>query len=358
MRAAVLREVPGWLEVSAIELDGPGPNEIVIRTAASGICHSDLHCLEGSFPVRLPVILGHEGSGVVEAVGDGVNAFKMGDHVVTCLSAACGHCHYCVSGRPYLCPATAAHARRARLLSDSTGQRLSQFMGLGTFAEMTIVHERAAVVIPPDMPLDRAALLGCAVTTGVGAVINTAAVTPGSSVAVIGCGGVGLNCIQGAALADAGRIVAIDLDPVKLERATAFGATDTVCSSKAVVEEVVELTGGGVEFSFEVVGRPELVRQAFSMLRPGGTATAVGVAPTGATVEVPLDRMVMEGKRLQGSVMGSNHFRVEIPRYVELHLQGRLKLEELISSRITLDQANDGMRDLHQGVGARSVIVF
>jgi S-(hydroxymethyl)glutathione dehydrogenase/alcohol dehydrogenase len=189
-------------------------------------------------------------------------------------------------------------------------------------------------------------------------VVNTAAVTVGSSVAVIGCGGVGLNCIQGAVLAGADRIVAVDVDAAKLYQAARFGATDTVLSSGSVVEEIVELTAGGVDFSFEVVGRPELVQQAFAMLRPGGVATVVGVAPAGAFVAVPLDRLVTEGKRLQGSVMGSNRFRVDIPRYVRLHMQGRLKLDELISDRVGLDQVNDAMKNLQQGAGVRSVIVF
>ncbi len=359
MRAAILNESPGWLEVSDIEVDNPGPHEVLIRTSAAGLCHSDLHFIEGKYPARTPVVLGHESAGVVEAVGTEVGYVGPGDRVITCLSVFCGRCEYCITGHPYLCQSPEVRRRnneRPRL--SAAGQPVGQFAGLGSFAEMMLVHEHALVRVTPDMPLDRAALVGCGVTTGLGAVFNTAQVPAGASVAVIGCGGVGLSCVQGALLAGAAQIIAVDQLASKLDLARQLGATDSVdASSGDTVAQVQEMTGGGVEYAFEAIGLAKTAELAFNMLRRGGTATVIGMIPPGETVQLP-GPSFLQSKRIQGSTMGSNRFRVDMPRYVDLYLQGRLKLDELVSARIKLDEVNDGFKALQGADVARSVIVF
>lgn len=359
MRAALLRQSPGWLEVADIEVDKPGPHEVLVHTAAAGLCHSDLHFIEGKYPARTPVVVGHESAGVVEAVGSEVSYVQPGDHIITCLSVFCGQCEFCLSGRPNLCqsPETRRDRDASPRLSEG-GTALGQLANLGSFAEEMLVHEHALVKIRPDMPLDRAALIGCGVTTGLGAVFRTADVEPGATVSVIGCGGIGLNCIQGAHLAGAVRIIAVDVLEHKLELARQFGATDTVdASSGDPVAAVLEMTSGGVDYAFEAIGLKLAAEQAFNMLRRGGTATVIGMIPPGHLLELPGNAFLSE-KRIQGSSMGSNRFRVDMPRYVELYLQGRLKLDELVSSRISLDQVNDGFRAMQRGDVARSVILF
>src|SRR5919107_896407 len=252
MRAAVLPEIPSMLEIAEIQIDRPGPREVLVRTVAAGLCHSDLHFMEGKYNHDSPTVPGHEAAGVVEAVGDDVTHVKPGDHVIGCLSIFCGRCEYCLSGRPVLCDRQGLEReddQPPRLSRD--GAPIHQFLRLSAFAEMMLVHENTLVKIRDEMPLDRAALIGCAVTTGLGAVFNTARVTPGSTVAVIGCGGVGLNAVQGAWIAGASRVIAIDMMPWKLDLAREFGATDTINASDGdAVAQVLELTGGGVEYSF------------------------------------------------------------------------------------------------------------
>ncbi len=360
MRAAILHEIPGKLEIDEVDIDRPGPHEVLVRTAAAGLCHSDLHFMEGKYFWATPCVLGHESAGVVEAVGDQVTYLKPGDHVISCLSVYCGGCEYCLTGHLSLCDNKAAVQRP---LEDP--QRLSkaggpmwQYFDLSSFAEQMLVHENALVKIRDDMPLDRAALIGCGVTTGLGAVFNTARVEPGSTVAVIGCGGIGLNCIQGAAIAGAGRVIAVDMVAHKLDLARQFGATDVVDASAGnPIGQVQELTGGGVHYSFEAIGLKATAEQAFAMLRRGGTATVIGMIPLGQSVEIPGVELLYE-KKLQGSNMGSNRFRVDMPRYVDLYLDGRLKLDELVSRRITLDEVNDGFDAMKTGEVARSVIIF
>jgi S-(hydroxymethyl)glutathione dehydrogenase / alcohol dehydrogenase len=359
MRAAVLNECPGWLEISDVEVDNPGSHEVLIRTSAAGLCHSDLHFIEGKYPARTPVVLGHESAGVVEAVGSEVAYVKPGDRVITCLSVFCGSCEYCVTGHPYLCQSPEvrrASGDRPRL--SAGGQPVGQFANLGSFAEMMLVHEHALVKVTPDMPLDRAALVGCGVTTGLGAVFNTARVPAGATVAVIGCGGVGLSCIQGAFLAGAARIIAVDRLASKLELARQLGATDGVDASEGdPVAQVLEMTGGGVEYAFEAIGLANAAESAYNMLRRGGTATVIGMIPPGQMVQLP-GPSFLQSKRIQGSTMGSNRFRVDMPRYVDLYLQGRLKLDEMVSARIKLDEVNDGFKALQGADVARSVIIF
>src|SRR5882724_4421751 len=256
MKAAVLHAPNQPLTIEEVALTKPQAREVLLRTAFAGLCHSDLHFIEGLYPHPTPCVLGHESAGVVEAVGDGVTYVKPGDHVITCLSVFCGTCSQCVTGHPNLCENTEVKMLpgAARRLSWKN-QVLHQFMNLSSFADHMLVHENAIVKIDPDVPLDRAALVGCGVTTGVGAVFNTAKVEPGTTVAVIGCGGIGLNCIQAAAIAGAGRVIAVDRIQEKLDLATVFGATDTIDASAGTsVQQVIELSGGGVHYAFEAIG--------------------------------------------------------------------------------------------------------
>ena len=359
MKAAVLREINKPLEIEDIQYGNPGPREVLIRTVAAGVCHSDLHFQNGSYPYPLPAVLGHESAGVVEAVGSAVSYVKPGDHVITCLSAFCGHCESCLTGHMSLCQEPElqrAPDQPSRLARGD--ENIAQFLNLSSFAEYMLVHEHTIVKIREDMPLDRAALIGCGVTTGVGAVIHTAAVEPGATVAVIGCGGVGLSAINGAAIAGAARIIAIDMVESKLELARKFGATDVI-NAKSVdpVEAVREMTGGGVHYSFEAIGLKQTAEQSFKMLNFGGTATIIGMIPVGTQVELHGPEFLME-RKMQGSNMGSNRFRVDMPRFVDFYLQGRLHLDDLISRRIKLEDVNDGLAALETGEVARSVIMF
>ncbi len=359
MKAAVLRKVNEPLVIEEVSHGNPGPREVLIRTVAAGVCHSDLHFQNGSYPYPLPSVLGHESAGVVEAVGSSVTYVKPGDHVITCLSAFCGHCEPCLTGHMSLCDREGLDREMDQPPRLSAGgQPVFQFLNLSSFAERMLVHEHAIVKIRPDMPLDRAALIGCGVTTGVGAVIHTAKVEPGATVAVIGCGGVGLSCINGAAIAGAGRIIAIDAVPSKLELARKFGATDVVNAKEVdAVEAVVSMTSGGVHYSFEAIGLKVTTEQAFRMLRKGGTATIIGMIPVGTMIELHGAEFLME-RKIQGSNMGSNRFRVDMPRFVDFYLNGKLHLDDMISGRIKLKDVNDAMQALKKGEVARSVIMF
>lgn len=360
MKAALLEQAPGELViVDDIETDAVGPREVLIKTGAAGVCHSDLHYMEGKYKTRTPTVVGHEAAGVVEAVGSDVSYVKPGDHVVTCLSVFCGTCEYCTSGNPVLCGKRPTRRPRGSSRLKRGGELINQFLDVSAFAEQMLVHENAVAKIDPEIPLDRAALLGCGVTTGLGAVFRTAQVRGGSTVAVVGCGGVGLNVIQGAALAGARKIIAVDMLDDKLETAKSFGATHTVNGSNGdSVDQVKEITGeGGVDYAFEAIGLKPTTEQAFAMLRPAGTAVVVGMIPLGQSVEIPGVDFMFE-KRLVGSLMGSNNFRTDMPRYAELYMQGRLKLDELVSARVGLDDVNAAFEEMKKGSVARSVIVF
>ena len=351
MKAAVLREVNQPLSIEDVSTADPGPREVLLRTAAAGVCHSDLHFQNGSYPYPLPSVLGHESAGVVEAVGSDVHYVKPGDHVITCLSAFCGHCEYCLTGRMVLCnePELSRRPDEAPRLAAG-GEPVNQFLNLSSFAETMLVHEHAIAKIRDDMPLDRAALIGCGVTTGVGAVIHTAAIEPGSTVAV--------SCINGAEIAGASRIIAIDTVASKLELARKFGATDAVNASEVdVIEAVRDMTDGGVHYSFEAIGLKATTEQAFKIIRAGGTATVIGMIPVGTMVEIHGPEFLRE-KKLQGSSMGSNRFRVDMPRFVDFYLDGRLHLDDMISGRIKLGDVNDALHALETGEVARQVIVF
>lgn len=359
MKAAIFREVNQPMEIEEVQVSKPGPREVLIRTSAAGVCHSDMHFFNGTYPGQLPMILGHESAGIVEQVGSDVHYVKPGDHVITCLSVFCGHCEHCLTGRMSLCqePETKRDTKGEQRVSDN-GKPLQQFANLGSFAEMMLVHEHAVAKIREDMPMDRAALIGCGVTTGVGAVIHTAKVEPGATVAVIGCGGIGLSCINGAAIAGASRIIAIDMVPSKLDLARKFGATDTINGRENdPIEAVKELTGGGVHYAFEAIGLKQTAEQAFGMLRNGGTATVIGMIPPGDMVTLHGPDFLME-KKIQGSFMGSNRFRVDMPRFVDFYMQGRLHLDDLVSAHIKLKDVNEAMQQLETGEIARNVIMF
>jgi S-(hydroxymethyl)glutathione dehydrogenase/alcohol dehydrogenase len=349
MTAAVLHQPGTPMTIEEVAISKPGPREVLIRTAAVGLCHSDLHFYDGTYPYPLPVVLGHEASGVVEAVGDMVHTVKPGDHVVTCLSL-------CVSPETKRKPGE--EARLTYTKPAMPPQAMTQFLNLSAYAEQMLVHENAVVAIRRDMPLDRAALLGCAVITGTGAVFNTAKVRPGDTVAVIGCGGIGLSAINGAALAGAGRIIAVDMQDGKLDLARVFGATDVVNPGNGdPVKQVLELTGGGVHHAFECIGLKQTAEQAFGMLRRGGMATVIGMIKPGTKLEID-SYSLMHERGIQGSMMGSNHFPIDLPNLANYYMQGRLHLDQMVSQRITLEQINEGFDALRKGELARSVIVF
>ncbi len=359
MKAAVLREVDRPLEVEEVQLDDPGPREVLIRTGATGVCHSDLHFIEGKYSIVMPAVLGHEAAGTVEAVGSQVDYVSPGDRVICCLSVFCGQCERCITGRPVLCSRTGlvrGPDETPRL--SQGGKPVTQFANLGAYAEMMLVHENSLVKIEQDIGFEQMALIGCGATTGLGAAMNTAKVEPGSTVAVIGSGGVGLNAIQGALLAGALRIIAIDSVEDKLTLAREFGATDVIDASSGDVEKrVKDLTGGGVDYSFEAIGKKETAELSFELLRAGGTATIIGMIPMGTKIELDGYAFLRE-RRIQGSSMGSNHFRVDMPRYIDFYLQGRLKLDELVTKRLKLEDINEAFGYMKEGSVARSVMMF
>lgn len=362
MKAAVLCESPGDLVIEELKIDKPGPQEVLIQTVGAGLCHSDLHFMEGLFRMQLPAVMGHESAGIVQAVGDDVSYTKPGDHVVACLSIFCGQCERCLSGNPHRCGNVKATSRArdaAPRLARGDGTAVDQMARLGGFAEEMLVHQNAVVKVTDDVPLDRACLIGCGITTGFGAAVRTAGVTVGSTVCVIGCGGIGLAAVQGARVAGASQIIAVDMTADKLATAQQVGATDTINAAEVddVVAVVKELTGGGVEFSFEAIGLSETAQQAFNMLDIGGTATVIGMVPSKTKVEIRGIDLLSE-KKLQGSMMGSNQFRKDIPMMIDMYLNGKLLLDEMVSERIKLEQVNEGYGWMKEGSVTRSVITF
>jgi S-(hydroxymethyl)glutathione dehydrogenase/alcohol dehydrogenase len=359
MKAAIFHGPHQPLTIEEVEIDKPLAREVVVRTVATGVCHSDLHFVDGLYPHPAPAILGHEAAGIVEEVGSEVTYVKPGDHVICCLSVFCGHCEYCLSGKPYLCN----NPERMRKPSDPPKYRLKdgtpvhQFAQISSYAEKMLLYENAVVKIPDDVPLDRAALIGCGVTTGVGAALNTAKVEPGSTVAVFGTGGVGIAAIQGARIAGARMIIAVDVVEHKLGMARKFGATHTVDASQTdPVKAIREMTGGGVDYSFEAIGLKKTAEQAFDCIKPGGTATIIGMIPVGQKVELDGPAFLRE-KKIQGSTMGSNRFRIDMPRYIEFYRQGRLNLDDMITRRLKLEDVNEAFRAMKAGEVARQVLM-
>lgn len=359
MKAAVLFEPKTPLQIEEVTVSNPGPREVLIRTVAVGVCRSDLHFVDGAYPHAMPTIPGHEAAGIVEAIGSDVSTVKVGDHVVTCLSVFCGHCEFCVTGRMSLC--IDPSVRRAKdapprlMLGD---RPIAQMLNLSAYAEQMLVHEHACVAIDRDMPLDRAALIGCAVTTGAGAVFNTSDVTPGETVCIVGCGGIGLAAVNAAKIAGAGKIIALDPVPEKRALAEKLGATHSIDAlSNTAAEQVVEISCGGVHHAIEAVGRPQSAATAVRVLRRGGTATILGMMPLNE--KVGLSAMdLLAGKRLQGGLMGSNRFPVDIPRLVDFYMRGQLDLDTIIADRMPLDQINHAFDELRKGDSTRSVITF
>ena len=363
MKAAVLEAVGEKFVIQNVQIADPIGREVLIDVKASGLCHSDLHIAEHDFGFAMNTVLGHEIAGVVAAVGPDVSEFEVGDHVVGSLISHYGHCDSCLAGKTYECSDQVAVQRTidqpARITRD--GQSVSQGFDLGGFAEQSLAHENNLVKVNKAIPFEKAALLGCGVITGAGAAINTAAVRVGDTVAVIGCGGVGLNVIQGAALAGARRVIAIDLQPGKLELAKKFGATDTINPADGdVVEMVRAITGtDGVDHSFEVIGLKATAHQAVEVLGKGGDAYLIGMQKPGTVIELePMGDLLMQQKSLHGVFMGSSSFKLDIPMYADLYLQGRFNLDDLVSQTIKLEEINEGYDDLRKGGVARSVITF
>jgi S-(hydroxymethyl)glutathione dehydrogenase/alcohol dehydrogenase len=359
MKAAILYEARTPLTIEDVELGAMRADEVRIRVVASGLCHSDYHIMTGHLPHPMPIVLGHEASGIVEAVGENVGNLKPGDAVVTCISTYCGECGQCQNGNGHICtdkPARAVIAGEARL--TCAGQPVHQIGQLGAFAEEMLVHAHSVTKLPEGMPMDIAALLGCAVITGMGAVLHRARVQQGETVAVIGCGGIGLNVVQGAKLAGASRIIAIDLNPAKLELAKLFGATDCILGGETAVAELREMTGGGVDYAFEVIGLPATMRQAFLMLRKRGAAVLIGVPRFDAEMSFPAISLLLNENRIISSLMGSSPHQVVIPQYAQLYMNGKLTLDPLISQKIKLHDINKGYEQLAAGSVARSVIMF
>jgi S-(hydroxymethyl)glutathione dehydrogenase / alcohol dehydrogenase len=360
VRAAVLYEFGAPLVVEEVELDPPKEGEALVRMVASGVCHSDLQVAQGIHPTALPVVLGHEGAGIVEEVGPGVASLEPGDHVMLTWLPYCGRCRQCVRGRPNRCENVAWYDAT---MEDGTcrfhrdGRRIHHY-NTSSFAERSVVPARTAIRVDPDLPLTELALMGCAVMTGVGAVLNTAGVRPGDSVAVVGCGGVGLNVIQGARIAGASTIVAVDVVPEKLDLARELGATEAVDASTAdPVEAVHELSGGGVDHAFEALGRPATIETTLRLTGRGGQAVLIGMAPPDA--RVPLDALTttLEERCVRGSWYGSCVPARDFPLLVDFYRDGRLRLEPLIST-CGLDDVNDAFRRMEAGAAARSVIAY
>ncbi len=361
-KAAVMWGYNEPLKIESVKLNPPREDEVVVKVVASGVCHSDLSVVQMKVPLPVPAILGHEGAGIVEEIGKGVKDLKPGDHVVLAWVENCGRCHYCVAGHPHLCDAGMQAMMEGReTVFEKDGIPISRFVGVSSFAERTVVRATSAIKIPEDVPLDRACLVGCGVMTGVGAAINTAQIRPGETVAVYGCGGVGLNVIQGAALAGAARIIAVDLMDSKLQLAKQFGATDILNAKQCndPPSEIRALTDGlGVDVAFEVIGVPAVIRQAFESIKRGGKAVIVGMPRMGEEVSLHAFSIALEGKSIIGSLYGSANMRRDMPKLVELYMRKKLKIDELISRRIKLEQINEAFEAMEKGEVARSVIVY
>ena len=354
------------LEVRDLTIsDQPGRGEVLVKLAASGVCHSDLHVIDGDWDVAPPIVMGHEGAGVVVSVGEGVHDLDVGDHVILSWLPSCGRCEFCAAGRSSLCTTAVATAYenvaadgKPRLNSEQG--EVKSYLGVGSFGEYAMVQESAAIKIRQDAPLAQASLVGCAVTTGIGAVINTARVEPGSTVLVVGLGGVGVNVVQGARLAGARQIIVADVHDSKRELAEHFGATEFINSREVdLVERVMELTSGrGVDYAFEAIGLTRTIEQCYESICRGGTAVVVGQTPEGSTISIDPFVMSDSEKRIIGSNYGSSRQSIDFPRLLDLYMEGKVDLDSLITRRISLDEINDAFDDMRQGSGLRAVIEY
>lgn len=358
MKAAIFEKAGQPLVIDEVDIVNPRAGEVLVRTVCSGVCHSDLHFVDGLWPLPMDTILGHEASGVVEKVGEGVSYVKPGDKVIMSFKPFCGRCYFCLRGQAHLCNDPGIMASAATRITRR-GKPVLQMANVGSYAELMLTQESGVVKVPDEMPMAEAALVGCGVMTGVGAALYTAKLPGGAITAVIGCGGIGLNVIQGCRLAGASRIIAIDVVPGKLDMARRFGATDTIDAREGdAVARVVELTGGlGVEYAFEAIGNTNAARQAFDMVRAGGTAVIVGMMPMGSEVSVPGPAFLGE-KKLIGCMYGSTNFREHMPKLVDLFLAGRLDLSNLVSQRMGLEKVNEAFALMKSGTVARSVLDF
>lgn len=361
MQAAVLWEPGTPVEIADVELDPPREGEALVKIAACGVCASDLHVVDGDLPEPLPIVLGHEASGVVVEAGPGVERLQPGDHVVLALVPSCGECAACRAGRRNFCE-LGGRMSATGTLADGTGRlsvdgaRLHHFNSVSSFAEYAVVPESVAVPIRRDVPLDVAALVGCSALTGYGGVVNTAGVEAGASVAVWGCGGVGLNAVQAARLAGAETIVAVDTRPEKLALARRIGATHAV-PAEGALEAVLELTGGGADYGFEAIGAESTIQAAWAGVRPGGTVVVLGLMPKGSTLTIDPWGFINE-KTLKGCFLGSARIDVDIPRLVDLYHEGKLELDGLVSRRLQLAELPDAFESLRAGEAVRQLVVF
>lgn len=363
-KAAVLDTIGGPFIVQQLDLEGPRHGEVLVKLAATGVCHSDWHLVTGATKHPLPVVAGHEGAGIVEAVGEGVTRVSPGDHVILSWAPDCGQCYYCLRDQGNLCDTYLGPIWAGTLLDGSprlsrAGEPVYHFCGLAAFAELTVVPQESCVPIRSDVSLGIAALVGCAVATGVGAVLYTADVHPGSSVVVYGCGGVGLNIIQGAVLAGAQSIIAVDTVASKLDMARRFGATETLLAGPQARQQVHDLTGGrGADYAFEAVGIPSVQREALRAIRPGGTVVLVGLSPVGESTDLSGAFIARQEKTVKGSYYGSVNARRDFPLFLEMYLAGKLNLKDLVSRRYALEEINQAYREMLDGEVARGLIVF
>jgi NDMA-dependent alcohol dehydrogenase len=363
MKAAVLNEINTPLKIDDVSLDDPQQNEVLVKIVATGVCHSDLHFMKGEMPQPTPFVPGHEGAGIVEKVGPGVTTLQPGDHILLNIAFSCGKCPRCYEGRPTLCVENLPIQMMATLPGGATrlhrgDQTLYHLFGLACFAEYAVVHERSAIKIREDAPFEVVCVLGCGVSTGIGASINTAGVKPGESIAVFGCGGVGLSAIMGAKLVGAGKIIAVDIVDKKLEKAKELGADYVINASQEEPQvKVTELTGGGADYAIECIGSVNVMVQALGSIRTGGTCVVAGMAPLADTLSVAPFHFLL-GKTITGSTQGDIVPQIDIPRFIDLFMAGKLPIDKLITKNYTLDQVNEAFEALEKGEAIKSVIKF
>lgn len=363
MKAAVLYEPNTPLKIEDVELEEPQANEILVKLVATGVCHSDLHFMKGEVPQPMPFVPGHEGAGVVEKVGPGVTTVQPGDHVILMVAFSCGKCRYCVAGRPTMCIENLPIQMTGTLPGGHTrlrknGQPLQHLFGLACYAEKVVVHERSAVKVRKDAPLNIVCVLGCGASTGIGAAINSTGIKAGESIIIFGCGGVGLSAVMGARLAGAGTIIAVDVLDSKLEKAKELGATHTInAKHEDPSARVTEILGGGADYALEFIGNVEVTMKAFACIRPGGKLIVAGMSPITSLLTIAPFEFLL-GKTITGTVQGDVVAPIDIPRYVDLYMSGRLPLDKLISRTYRLDQINEAFEAMEKGTAIRSVIEF
>jgi len=363
MKAAVLYENNKPLQVEEVTLDEPQSQEVMVRMAATGVCHTDIHFIKGEMPIGLPVVLGHEGAGIVEEVGPGVTNLQPGDHVILMVVWSCGKCRYCVSGQPAMCLEGMGYNMMGTLPAGTKrlrkgDQELNHFFSQSSFAEYAVVHERTAIKVREDAPLDKVCLMGCGTTTGIGAVLNTAAIKAGESVVIYGCGGVGLSAVIGANLAGAGKIIAVDMLDMKLEKAKELGADYVINASREdPAQRVLEMTGGGADYALECVGNVNVSSQAFASIHVGGKCVIVGMAPVGTMMNIATFEF-LQGKTITGTVQGNIRASIDVPKYVDLFMSGKLPIDKLISRYYSLDEINEAIDAMEKGKVIRGIIRF